>query len=289
MNPLRRLFADRVCQNKARNRRSRLGLESLEVSAAHPVMALQPHSVGSTAPAEIRTVHHAAAVLANSVMPTGPETGTAFGLGWRSYYDNVTHQYNVDIQDHQGFGFVFVTNEGGQIEFLDFGSSDPIVYGPKLAGNYEIDARVFANSPGAPGGDVDVGELGAFSNFAKWSVVPRTTTSTVSTPTGPIGLEYDYKYITNSGTLTISDIAGKGTFDYNATNINWSLGDRPVDSPSGNTKTLQSIDLQIQGSGGSDYNGGIDIFHPGLANPTITVKVTNSGPGHYTINPGTGF
>jgi hypothetical protein len=214
MNPLRRLFADSVCQTKARNRRSRLGLESLEgrlvLSAAHPVLALQPHSVGSTAHAEVRSVHHVAAVAVNSVMPTGPETGTADGLGWRSYYDNVTHQYNLDIQDHQGYGFIFVTNEGGQIEFLDFGSSDPIVYGPKLAGNYGIDARVFANAPGTQGGDVDVGELGKFSNFAKWSVMPRTTTSNVSTPTGQMGLTYDYNCITNSGTLTINDIAGKG-------------------------------------------------------------------------------
>jgi hypothetical protein len=291
MNPLRRLFADRPRRAKARNRRSRLGLESLEgrlvLSAAQPVMPLQPHAVGSTAPAEVSTVQHSATLTANTA-PSAPQTGTAFGLGWRSYYDNQTAQYNLDIQDHAGFGFVFVENIGGRVVFLNGLNGFQAVNGPTLTGNHGISARVFANNMGnGSSGDLSVNELGR--QFTSWSVVRRTTTGTVNTPTGSIGLTYDYNCINNSGTLTIADINGKGTFTYEPVKINWSQGDPPVDSPSGNANTVQTIDFQMVGTESDAYTGGIDVFHSGLANATITYNVTYPSTGtHYTIQCATG-
>lgn len=284
MNPLRTLFGTRRDSSRKTDRtRRRPSLEGLEgriaLSTASPIVGPISHGAALVAPA------------ANGAMTKyQTQTGAALGLGWRAFYDSAINTYRLDIQDVAGRGQTVVVGNtgtgtgGGKIWFTNYQTA---VNGPAFPTSAHVQVRVFSNNPASaigPDKIVSVLQNGVVTGV---SYQARTTSSNVSSPSGPIGLTCDYNCVTNTATLTVNDISGSGTYGITKAYLNPSPGDPPPDSPSGNP--LASIVFQEQGSGGSDYNGSISVFHAGLADPTVHIVIKNAGSGRYAFKNYTGF
>lgn len=199
---------------------------------------------------------------------TQDQSGTAFGMEWRCTYDRQIGQYRLDIQGGGGPANIVVTRTKVGVQFNLPGQYNPAtgqfdnkqVAGPALELNTWVKIRQFRNA-GEP-------TLSLGSGIYR-TLETRARTSYVSSPDGPIKLTYDYNCIDNTGRLTVDNIKGDGRFVYGKSYLNPSPGDPRPESPSANP--VQSIDFQLQG--GDSYNGGINVFVPGKADPAITVFI----------------
>ena len=273
--------------DRNRRRSSRPTLELLEV---RQVLSTVTPFVGPVAP------QPSALVGSNLVQPvmtqSSVQTGTNAGMDWKAYFDPKIGQYRLDIQDVAGRGnTVMVMADGGnKIAFSENFAN--VTYGPAFTQSSHVQIRVFTNntSPIGPEKNVQVIQYGVISGVTK---VAHTTTSNVITPQGTMGLTYEYNAISNTGTLTIRNIDSHTfhmpVYKYSKETLSRNPGDPIPDSPT--SDPVQRITFQMQGSAGSDYNGGIDVFVAGKADATITVVINNSatnGRG-YIIQKGTGF
>ena len=292
MNLLNLLNGSRSEQPRnARTRKARVGLEPLEgrlaMSGATAALPVGP----------ISYAQHASLTTPPPVMTqSSVQTGTAFGLSWRAYYDPRVGQYRMDVQDVAGRGqsAIVSQNGAGQMAFSDLST---VVNGPRFATTARVQVRVFTdNAPGALfGPDKNLVGIGVGSGvFAGFTTHARTMTGNIGTPQGNVGLSYAYNCVTNTGVLTVKNVnshAAPGqapVIYYSKGFLNNDPGDPAPDSPSSNP--LNTVDFQMQGSGG-DYNGGVNVFMPGLADASITVNIDNSGAGRngYVFQKGAGF
>lgn len=265
-------------RRKARRAR-RPALDSLEgrvvLSTASPFVGPLPSQ-----PAVVST---ASATPASTTTITADQQGVAFGMQWRCVWDSQIGQYRLDVQGVPGAGNVVVarTKVGIQFQTTQFNASSGrfetvSVAGPALHMNKYVQIRQFRDA-----GDVTL-SVGT-GLYRSLSTQARTNVSYVSTPTGQIKLTYQYNSIQNTGTLTVDNIQGSGRIVYSKSFLNPSPGDPAPQSPTANP--VQSIDFQLQSNG--SYNGGVNVFVPGKADPTITVVINNNNrAGYYQLDRG---
>ena len=273
--------------DRSRRRSSRPTLESLEL---RQVLSTVTPFVGPVAPQPAALV--GSSVTQPVMTQSSVQTGTNAGMEWKAYFDPKIGQYRLDIQDVAGRGqTVMVMADGGnKIAFSENLTS--ITYGPTFSQTSHVQIRVFTNNTSliGPEKNVEVIQAGVISGVTK---VAHTRTSNVFSPQGSMALTYEYNAITNVGTLTVHNINSHTNqvpvFKYNKETLSPNPGDPIPDSPTSNP--VQRVTFQMQGSGGSDYNGGVDVFVAGKADATINVVIDNSAAGGrgYIFQKGTGF
>ena len=282
------LFAAARNEAAATPRKARLAcrpmMDSLEKREVFTAGIAAPF-FGPVAVPPVAAVSSASTTPPSTTTIINDQRGTAFGMSWRAVYDKQIGQFRLDIQGGSGSGNVTITRTKVGIQFNSnqFNSSTGTfqnvqVVGPALELNSAVKIRQFTAS-GTP--KLALG-TGLYMNL---TTTPQTQRAFVTTPSGPMEVDYTYDCVANTGVVTVHNLKGSGTFVYTKAHSDLNTDDNNgvLDSPT--SDPVMSYDFTMQG--GSDANvGSVGVFVAGRADAAITVNVVNGGPGTYKIVAG---